>query len=55
MTDVTYVGRDGKESKMEYVYICGLKVWMMVILDMLKYVLMFKRIDLKFDLKGGKK
>jgi|TARA_B110000003_G_scaffold84095_1_gene86117 small nuclear ribonucleoprotein D3 len=55
MTDVTHVGRDGKESKMEHVYIRGSKVRMMVIPDMLKHAPMFKRIDPKFDPKGGKK
>lgn len=43
MTDVTHVGRDGKESKMEHVYIRGSKVRMMVIPDMLKHAPMFKR------------
>ena len=55
MTDVTHVGRDGKESKMEHVYIRGSKVRMMVIPDMLKHAPMFKRIDPKFDPKGGNK
>ena len=55
MTDVTHVGRDWKESKMERVYIRGSKVRMMVIPDMLKHAPMFKRIDPKVDPKGGKK
>jgi small nuclear ribonucleoprotein D3 len=40
---------------MEHVYIRGSKVRMMVIPDMLKHAPMFKRIDPKFDPKGGKK
>ena len=53
MTDVTHTGRDGKESKMEHVYIRGSKVRLMIIPDMLKHAPMFKRFDPKFDPKGG--
>ena len=56
MTDLTHVGRDGKESRMEHVYIRGSKVSMVIVPDMLKHAPMFKRIDPKFNPKpAGKK
>mmetsp|Transcript_4828 Transcript_4828/g.17563 ORF Transcript_4828/g.17563 Transcript_4828/m.17563 type:complete len:105 (-) Transcript_4828:123-437(-) len=56
MTDITHVGRDGKESRMEHVYIRGSKVRMVIVPDMLKHAPMFKRIDPKFNPKpAGKK
>ena len=55
MTDITHVGRDGQESRMEHVYIRGSKVRMVIVPDMLKHAPMFKRIDPKFNPKPGKK
>ena len=47
MQNITMTGRDGKISKLEYVYIRGSKVRFMIVPDMLKNSPMFKRFDPK--------
>jgi len=47
MTNVTLTARDGKVSKLEYVYIRGSKIRFMILPDMLRNAPMFARFDPK--------
>jgi len=47
LQQVTLTGRDGKVSKLDYVYIRGSKVRLVILPDMLKNAPMFKRFDPK--------
>jgi len=47
LQNVTLTGRDGRVSKLEYVYIRGSKVRFVILPDMLKNAPMFKRFDPK--------
>lgn len=43
----TLTGRDGKISKLDFVYIRGSKIRLLILPDMLKNAPMFKRFDVK--------
>jgi small nuclear ribonucleoprotein D3 len=43
----TLTGRDGKISKLDFVYIRGSKIRLMILPDMLKNAPLFKRFDVK--------
>eukprot|EP00455_Lapot_gusevi_P027233 TRINITY_DN2881_c0_g1_i3.p1 TRINITY_DN2881_c0_g1~~TRINITY_DN2881_c0_g1_i3.p1 ORF type:complete len:129 (+),score=27.93 TRINITY_DN2881_c0_g1_i3:105-491(+) len=47
MQNITFTARDGRISKLEYVYIRGSKVRFFIVPDMLKNAPMFKRFDPK--------
>mmetsp|Transcript_8860 Transcript_8860/g.12029 ORF Transcript_8860/g.12029 Transcript_8860/m.12029 type:complete len:119 (+) Transcript_8860:205-561(+) len=48
MEEVTHTAKDGKVSKLEYMFLRGSKIRFLIIPDMLKNAPMFKRIDPKF-------
>ena len=47
LQNVTSTARDGRQSKLEHVYIRGSKVRFLILPDMLKHAPMFKRFDPK--------
>ena len=53
LQNVTLTARDGRVSKLEYVYIRGSKVRFVILPDMLKNAPMFKRFDPKNKAKTG--
>lgn len=45
LQNVTYIGKNGQQSKLEYVYIRGSQLKYIILPDMLKNAPMFKRFD----------